>query len=169
MTRAGDPPTRGRPARSNNLRVVIFRTLTLDDIDAVTAFAVEGMPSRDESGVRLSLDKVKAVVRHFAATPADFHLAAFNDGRVVGAIAACVSEMLFFERCEATVLVCQARGGPVGVGRHLVSELMAWAQADFRIRRIQFPIDSMARPGMVRLVKGFGFSQSYPTAVFTKG
>ena len=51
--------------------------------------------------MRLSLDKVKAVVRHFAVTPADFHLAAFNDGRVVGAIAACVSEMLFFERCEA--------------------------------------------------------------------
>ena len=43
------------------------------------------------------------------------------------------------------------------------------AQAGFRIDAFSSRSIPMAGPGMVRLVKGFGFSQSYPTAVFNEG
>ena len=108
-------------------------------------------------GLRPSPVKVRGVVEHFARTPSDFHLVAFEAGRVVGAIAACVTEMLFFERCEATVVMCQARGTP-GVGRELIG----------RLRRVQFPIEIQARPGFERLLRGFGFHAVHKTAIYNK-
>lgn len=147
--------------------MVTYRTLQPADVDAVAAFAAEGMPARDAPGLRFSPDKVRAIVAHFQRTPSDFHLVAFDAGRVVGAIAACVSEMLFFERCEATVVMCQARGVP-GVGRELIGQLMAWARGDMRIRRVQFPIEIQARPGFERLLRGYGFQAVHRAALFHK-
>ena len=147
--------------------MVIFRTLTPADIGSVAAFAAAGMPSRDAPGLRFSPDKVRSIVEHFAHTPSDFHLVAFDGERVVGAIAACVTEMLFFERCEATVVMCQARGIP-GVGRELIGRFMAWARSDMRVRRVQFPIEIEARPGFERLLRGFGFQAVHWAAVFNK-
>lgn len=147
--------------------MVIYRTLLPADIDAVAAFAAEGMPGRDAPGLRFSADKVRAVVQHFQRTPSDFHLVAFDAERVVGAIAACVSEMLFFERCEATVVMCQARGIP-GVGRELIGRLMAWVSSDMRVRRVQFPIEIGSRRGYARLIQAAGFQQSAHTFMFAK-
>lgn len=147
--------------------MVTYRTLQLADVDAVAAFAADGMPSRDAAGLRFSPAKVRSVVEHFAHTPSDFHLVAFDGGEVVGAIAACVTEMLFFERCEATVVMCQARGTP-GVGRELIGRLMAWACDDFRVRRIQFPMDVGARRGYRRLLASAGFVDASQIFTFTK-
>lgn len=119
------------------------------------------------AGLRLSRAKVEAVVLHFALTPGDFHLVAFDAGKVVGAIAACVTEMAFFERCEATVMVYQARGSH-GIGRDLIRQLRAWADSDMRIRRVQFPIDAGARRGYARLVSRYGFTQVSQTSIFSK-
>jgi len=147
--------------------VITYRTLQAADIDAVASFAAEGMPMA-APGLRPSPVKVRGVVEHFARTPSDFHLVAFEAGRVVGAIAACVTEMLFFERCEATVVMCQARGTP-GVGRELIGRLMAWARDDFRVRRVQFPVDAGARRGYARLIRSAGFEPAGQTFIFCKG
>lgn len=146
--------------------MVEYRRITAEDVPVVAQFAIDGLPLHD--GLRLSRAKVEAVVSHFANAPSDFHLVAFVAGRVVGAIAACVTEMAFFERCEATVMVCQARGGPRGVGRELLARLKAWADGEMRIRRIQFPIDAGARPGYARLVGRYGFQQVSQTCIYTK-
>lgn len=145
--------------------MVEYRQITIDEVPAVAAFAIEGMPSHH--GLRLSRAKVEAVVGHFAQSASDFHLVAFSEGRVVGAVAAFVSEMLFFERCEATVAVCQARG-PHGIGRTLLEALKRWADSDFRVRRVQFPIDSGARHGYARLIGRYGFKQINQTCMFIK-
>ncbi len=145
--------------------MVEFRSITATEVPAVADFAIEGMPPH--AGLRLSRAKVEAVVGHFACTPSDFQLAAFFNGKLVGAIAACVSEMHFFERCEATVMVYQARG-PHGVGRELVRRLVDWARGDFRIRRVQFPIDAGARRGYARLVARYGFKQVNSTCILCK-
>lgn len=147
--------------------MVIYRQLQEQDIDAVARFAADGLPIPAGAGVRLSMEKVRTVVRHFARSAGDFHLVAFDGTQVVGAIAAVVSEMLFFERCEATVVMCQARG-PHGVGRELISRLMAWARNDMRVRRVQFPIEIGARRGFERLLGGYGFNQVHRTSMFSK-
>lgn len=147
--------------------MVTYRALLPQDIEPVARFAAAGMPIPAGAGVRLDMHKIRAVVRHFAHSGSDFHLVAFDGQAVVGAIAACVSEMLFFERCEATVVMCQARGLH-GVGRELIGRLMAWARSDMRVRRVQFPIEIQARPGFERLLRGFGFNQVHRAAMYCK-
>lgn len=46
--------------------------------------------------------------------------------------------------------------------------LMAWARDDFRVRRVQFPIEIQARPGFERLLRGFGFHAVHKTAIYNK-
>jgi hypothetical protein len=145
--------------------VVTYRALTPLDIEPVADFAMEGLP-RSES-LRASREKVLAVVAHFE-TGADFHLIALAGGRVVGAVAAVVSEMLFFERCEAVVVMFQARGVP-GVGRELLHRLRAWADADMRVRRVVLPEEVGARRGFERLLRGCGFEMTQRVSVFQKG
>lgn len=65
-----------------------YRRLTPEDMPAVAAFAIEGMRLELYPGLRVSEAKVLGVVDHFRKSVRDFHLVAFDGGRVVGAIAA---------------------------------------------------------------------------------
>ncbi len=129
-------------------------------------FATAGMPAHE--GLLVAPGKVLGVVQHFAGSAKDFHLVAWDGRRVVGIIAALVGELLFFERSEAVVVACQARGAP-GVGRELIRYLMNWAQAEFMVRRVQFPVDLGARPGFARLLRGAGFNQMQTVCIMQKG
>lgn len=147
--------------------MITFRRITADDIEPMAEFAIEGMRAAAHPALRVSREKVLAVLRHFLHSHSDFNLAAFNGGRIVGGIAACVSEMPFFERCEAIVVMCQARGEP-GVGSELIGRMKSWAKDDFRIRRVQFPEELGARPGFARLLRRHGFDQVQRVCIYTK-
>lgn len=144
--------------------MIEYRALSAADCESVAVFAMAGLPS---SSHRVSPEKVRAVVQHFHRSTDDFHLVAWMDGRVVGAIAAAVSEMLFHERCEAIVVMCQARG-PAGVGAELIRRLKAWADREFRVRRVVFPVELGARRGMARLLAQCGFNQVQQVCTFNK-
>lgn len=133
---------------------------------AVAEFAIEGMRADLYPGLRLSRKKVDAVVEHFRGSWTDFHLVAFDKGKVAGAIAAAVQELLFFERAEAHVVMCRAV--VPGVGRRLIAALRAWAGSDIRVRRVQFPQEFHADPRAVRLLARYGFTQCVTTCVFNK-
>lgn len=148
--------------------MITFRRITADEVPQAAEFAAGGMDLARHPGVRLSQAKMIEVARHFAASTADFHLAAFDEAqRLVGVIAACVTEMLTFERCEAHVVLCQARGVP-GVGRTLIAELRRWADEDMRVRRIQFPEEIGARPGFARLLRRYGFTRVQRVCLYEK-
>ena len=161
-----DAPTQSRGRPSKNRGVIEYRRLTAEDCEPVAAFAIEGMPSHE--GLLLSPQKVRAVVWHFWKSATDFHLVAWEGRKVVGLIAAAVGELVFFERAEAVVVACQARGVP-GVGRELIRRLMEWAKGAMLIRRVQFPTDLDARPGFQRLLRRAGFNQTQTVCVMTKG
>ena len=143
-----------------------YRLLDHADLTAVANFAAEGMQAH-RYPMRVSMAKVHATVAHFARSRGDFHLVAFDNGRVVGAIAALVSELPFFERFEAHVVMCRAI--VPGVGRKLIAALKAWAENDFRIKRVQFPLEFHADPRQARLLERYGFKQQVTTCVFYKG
>lgn len=147
--------------------MTIYRRITADDIEPMAAFAIEGMGLGADDNVRLSMAKMRSVIAHFVNSRSDFHLVAFDNGRIVGGIAACVAEMMFFERCEAHVVLCQARGEP-GVGAVLIKAMKAWADADMRIRRVQFPEELGARPGFARLLRRFGFNRVQRVCILEK-
>lgn len=144
-----------------------YRRLTTQDIPAVAAFAIEGMRVDLYPGLELSRLKVEFVTKHFAESFQDFHLAAFDAGRLVGAIAAAVQEPLFFNRAEAHVVMCRAV--VPGVGRRLIAALRRWADQDQRVRRVIFPQEFHADPRVLRLLGRYGFTQRTTVCVFNKG
>lgn len=131
-----------------------YRRIQPADIDQAADFAIKGL--RPELyPMRLSPTKIEASLRHFMQSTTDYHMAAFDGPRIVGGIAAAVYESPWFERCDATVVMCRATA--VGVGRKLIRALAAWAESDFRVRRVMFPTELDARPGMQRLLARYGF------------
>lgn len=131
-------------------------------------FAIEGMNLGAHPGLRVSREKIRAIVGHFVNSDTDFHLVAFDGKRIVGGIAAVVSEMMFFERREAHVVLCQARG-IYGVGRQLAQALRAWADNDTWIRQVQWPEEMGARPGFARLLSRYGFDRVQRVCIYRKG
>jgi hypothetical protein len=145
---------------------VEYRRLKPEDVADVAEFAAVGMQAH-RYPLRVSMAKVNATVQHFERSATDFHLVAFDGGKVAGAIAAAVAELPFFERWEAHVVMCRAV--VPGVGRRLIAALRAWADQDFRIKRVQFPQEYHADPRALKLLARYGFAQTVTTAVYYKG
>lgn len=134
-----------------------FRRLKPSDIEAVTAFAVQGMRPDLYPG-HLDMNKVRTTVRHFCHSASDWHLAAFEGDQVVGICAVQVSEQPWFERHQATVVALYAV--VPGVGRRLVRELMAWYGEQPMLRRLHWPQEFDVRPSMLRYAERLGFNSS---------
>lgn len=143
-----------------------YRRLTLADIEPVAAFAVEGMRPHLYPAQRLSMEKVRAVVQHFHDSATDFHLLAFDAGRLVAAIAAAVQESLFFERGEAHLVMC--RSVAPGAAPAMFRALRTWFDREPRARRMHWPQEFDAPPSMTRLMRRYGFTQSVTTCVLYK-
>lgn len=143
-----------------------YRRIRQADAEQMAAFAIEGLRP-DLYPMRLSPEKVNATIEHFMRSTSDFHLAAFDGGRPVGGIAAVAHESPWFERCDATVVMCRAI--VPGVGRRLLAALKAWIDDDVRIRRAFFPLEFDADSRMQRLLARYGFGSSQVVCTFHKG
>lgn len=144
-----------------------YRRITADEVPAVAAFAIEGMRMDLYPGLSVSDLKVAFVIRHFAESWQDFHLAAFDGTRMVGGIAAAVCEPMFLGGAEAHVVMCRAV--VPGVGRRLIAALRKWADTDSRVRRVLFPQEFHADPRALRLLARYGFAQHVTTCIYNKG
>jgi hypothetical protein len=145
---------------------VEYRRITTDEVPAVAAYAMEGMRLDLYPALRVSTIKVQFVTQHFAQSLQDFHLVAFDRGRIAGAIAAAVQEPLFFDRAEAHVVMCRAT--VPGAGRALIAALRKWADGAVAVRRVIFPQEFHADPRALRLLHRYGFTQQVVSCVFNK-
>lgn len=142
-----------------------FRRLQPQDFEQAQAFAIAGL--RPELyPMRLDPGKVRAAIEHFARSPTDFHLGAFEGDRMVGGIAATVHESPWFERCDATIVMFRAT--LAGVGAALLAGLRTWVDNDVRVRRVFMPLEFDARPGMRRLARRYGFNRTQLVCTFQK-
>jgi hypothetical protein len=142
-----------------------YRRIQPADLAAAAEFAIRGLRP-DLYPMRLAPEKVDSTIRHFMHSTTDFHLGAFDGERVVGGIAAVVTESPWFERADATVVMCQAI--VPGVGRRLLAALRAWMDGDMRIRRAFFPLEFDADPRMLRLLARYGFGSSQVVCIYHK-
>ena len=143
-----------------------YRRLNPADLPAVEAFAIEGMRAELYPALRVAPAKVHSLVEHFRRSERDFHIVAFHEGRVVGAIAALMNEMLLFEWAEVHVVMCRAT--VPGVGRRLIEALMAWGAQQMPVRRTLFPQEFHAPRAMGRLLRMYGFRQTVTTSIHYK-
>lgn len=139
--------------------------INADEVHPLASFAIEGMQA-EKYPLHVSRAKVVAVIELVRSGAPHFGLAAIQGGRIVGAIAAVVAEMLFHERCEAHVVMCRAV--VPGVGRRLIAALRDWALADFKIRRVQFPIEEFGDPRTGKLLARYGFGRAQMNSILYK-
>jgi len=146
--------------------LIELRRLRADEIEQLADFAIEGI--RPELyPLHLDRAKVRAVVQAFIEPHQDrFQLAAFDGDRVVGAVAAAVMPMLWFERCEAHVILCRAIAP--GTGRKLLGALKHWANQDMRIRRVIWPMEFHADERIAKLAKRAGFDNTLTVCSYYK-
>lgn len=136
-----------------------YRRITTEDTDAVARLAAEGLRPHLYPHLRFSEEKVRTIIGHFAASWTDFHLVAFDNGKVVAAIAVAVADSLIWERCTAHVVMCFT--SVKGAGLRLIRAMLEWAKADFRIRSIEWPMEFDVDPRMLRLLQRHGFTRSH--------
>lgn len=145
--------------------MITYRRATEDDVQALADFAIAGLrPERQP--MLMSPEKIEATIRHFTG-PSDFSLMAEAGGRIVGAIAVMVTEMLWFERCEAHIVMCRAT--MAGVGRELLRRAMAWCDDDTRIQRVLWSLEDDAPKATQRLARMVGFNTTQALCVWHKG
>ena len=145
---------------------MIYRLATPEDNAELVRFALDALQRQKTPGLLISPSKVEACVRHFTSTEGDFQQVAVQDGRIVAAVAALVTEMPFFERCEAHIYFCWSV--VPGAGMRLMRSLMAWFKADFRLRRLVWAMNEGARP-MQGLAARLGFHATTDLYVARKG
>lgn len=132
-----------------------IRSVQSAEVDLVADFAIEGMRSETVPLV-VSRDKVAAVIEHFVRPNRDFNLLAWDGDTLVAGIAVAVSEMLWFERCEAHVIMF--RSLKPGVGRTLMRHALAWCKADMRIQRVLWSLEADADLRTTRYAGRYGFN-----------
>ena len=144
-----------------------YRRITVDDVEQVAAFAAIGLRPHLYPLLHVSMDKVRAVVKHFATSDSDFNLGAFVDGQIVAGIAAVVQPMLYHERSECQVVMCRSESP--GAGRHIIKALRDWTDADMRIRRTSFAQEFDVDPRMLKLLARYGFAHQQSVLHYYKG
>jgi hypothetical protein len=146
--------------------MIELRMINAGEVQEMADFAIEGMQAH-KYPLHVSRAKVVHFVEVVRAGAPHFGMAAFKDGRLVGAIAALVAEMPFFERWEAHVIMCRAVAP--GAGMRLILSMRDWAAAEMRIRRVQFPIEEGADPRIAKLLERCGFNRFQTNAIYYKG
>ena len=147
--------------------MIEFRRITVADLDEAVAFACEGIRPDLYPTLHLDRHRVRGVMAQFIDPHPDrFHLAAFEDGRIVGGVSAVISPMLWFERCEAHLVMLRAT--VAGAGRALLKALKEWADADLRVRRVIWPMEFHSNPRVMRLAARYGFTNTLSVACYYK-
>lgn len=143
-----------------------YRPLIEADVPAVTELALEALRfGMGDVRLTISPDKVRGMVAGFATQPGHFNLIAFKDESPVGAIAAYVAEMPFFDWSEAHIAMCYCTEPRAGTP--LIKAMLRWVESELRIRRVIWAMNDGAEKFSRVLQRRYGFGQK-DMLVFTK-
>lgn len=142
------------------------RPIVPADVPAVVAFALAAIQAV-KAPVHVSASKVQHMVEWFASNAGHFQHATFMGGVPVAAVAMCVVEMPFHERCEGHVMFALSR--KAGAGSPLVRRMMEFVGADMRIQRVQWAMNEMCDEKLVRVIqRRWGFRHQTQNLIFYK-
>ena len=130
------------------------------DIDGVTALGLEALENDPYEGLLIDPARVRAVAMEGITAPSNFCWVCEEDGEIVGAVTAIVTDMLFYERKQANVVqfYCKAPGE----GAKLLRELMSWARGRPVIKAVLFTLEHRADPRIGKLLTRLGLEVELP-------
>ncbi len=134
---------------------IVCRKAKMEDIPAIVDLAVESV-SNDPLPVKIDRDAMADMARQ-CLNPAHFMWVAEVDGKVVGAVAAHVSQGFWFHKLQASVLLYYARVNGAGVA--LLREFARWVKSRSAIKIAVMELEPGADPRLVKFLKRLGFGR----------
>lgn len=137
-----------------------IRRATPNDIKDIVALGLEALEIDAYENLIISPDKVEAIAKECVSATCNFAWVAEKDGKVVGAVCAIVTDMLFYERKQATVVqfFCKERGE----GVKLLREFMKWCESRPAIKMTCFTLEYNADHRIGLLLNRLGLKQELP-------
>lgn len=143
---------------------ILIRPATTSDVPAVVDLAVESV-SVNPLPVRLDRQAMGDTARALIVGNQHFSWVSVKDGRVVGAVGACVQPGFWFQRSQASVLMFFAHAG----GIELLRELARWVRARPTIKVAVFSLEPGMDPRIGHLLSRLGFGRQSQTFTYVRG
>ena len=143
---------------------ILIRPATTADVPAIVDLAVESV-SVNPLPVRLDRQAMGDTARALIIGNQHFSWVSVKDGRVVGAVGACVQPGFWFQRSQASVLMFFAHAG----GIELLRELARWVRARPTIKVAVFSLEPGMDPRIGHLLSRLGFGRQSQTFTYVRG
>jgi len=143
---------------------ILIRPATTSDVPAIVELAVESV-SINPLPVRLDRQAMGDTARALIIGNQHFSWVSVKDGRVVGAVGACVQPGFWFQRSQASVLMFFAHAG----GIELLRELARWVRARPTIKVAVFSLEPGMDPRIGHLLSRLGFGRQSQTFTYVRG
>lgn len=143
---------------------ILIRPATTADVPAIVDLAVESV-SINPLPVRLDRQAMGDTARALIIGNQHFSWVSVKDGRVVGAVGACVQPGFWFQRSQASVLMFFAHAG----GIELLRELARWVRARPTIKVAVFSLEPGMDPRIGHLLSRLGFGRQSIAYTYVRG
>lgn len=143
---------------------ILIRPATTADVPAIVDLAVESV-SINPMPVRLDRQAMGDTARALIIGNQHFSWVSVKDGRVVGAVGACVQPGFWFQRSQASVLMFFAHAG----GIELLRELARWVRARPTIKVAVFSLEPGMDPRIGHLLSRLGFGRQSIAYTYVRG
>lgn len=143
---------------------ILIRPATTADVPAIVDLAVESV-SINPLPVRLDRQAMGDTARALIIGNQHFSWVSVKDGRVVGAVGACVQPGFWFQRNQASVLMFFAHAG----GIELLRELARWVRARPTIKVAVFSLEPGMDPRIGHLLSRLGFGRQSIAYTYVRG
>ncbi len=143
---------------------ILIRPATTSDVPAIVELAVESV-SINPLPVRLDRQAMGDTARALIIGNQHFSWVSTQDGRVVGAVGACVQPGFWFQRSQASVLMFFAHAG----GIELLRELARWVRARPTIKVAVFSLEPGMDPRIGHLLSRLGFGRQSIAYTYVRG
>lgn len=143
---------------------ILIRPATTADVPAIVDLAVESV-SVNPLPVRLDRQAMGDTARALIIGNQHFSWVSVQDGRVVGAVGACVQPGFWFQRSQASVLMFFAHAG----GIELLRELARWVRARPTIKVAVFSLEPGMDPRIGHLLSRLGFGRQSIAYTYVRG
>ena len=138
----------------------MIRRATPSDIKGILALGLASLEKDAYENLVICPEKMELLAKECVSATCNFAWVAEKDGEITGAVCAIVTDMLFYERKQATVL--QFFCNQPGEGVKLLREFMKWCEARPAIKMACFTLEYKVDPRIGLVLKRLGLKQELP-------
>jgi hypothetical protein len=144
----------------------MIRRARPDDLVKIVELGIEALEKADHPGMVISREKIEAIAKQCISSPKDFVWVAERGEMVMGAVCARTHDNLFFERQQATVVMCYCL--IPGEGIKLLREFLRWARSRPIIKVISFTPEINSDPRIGKMLGRLGLRKFLTTYIEIK-